>query len=74
MLVVEMMDHRLASLTDPSPAPRQAGLSKQRPVDRQGIEPGHVPVCVGSFDIELVGLTEHGSTIADARNPVQRVF
>lgn len=74
LLAVEVMDHRLAPLTDPSPAPRQAGLSKQRPLDRQGIEPGHVPACVGSFDIEMVGLTEHGSSIADAPNPVQRVF
>ncbi len=73
-LMFEVMDHRLAFATDPAPAPREAGFSKQRPVDRERVEPRHVPVCVGSLDIEMVGLTKHGMRIAYAQNLVQREF
>ncbi len=55
-----------------SPASDQAGLSKQRLRDRHGIEPRHVFRGIRSFDIELVGLSEHAEEIAERKEDVQR--
>jgi hypothetical protein len=68
----KMLDLHLALRSDPAPAACQANLAKQIGLDRHGIEARHVASFVGAFNIELVGLNEHGSIIARSPIFVQR--
>lgn len=68
----EMLDLHLAVRSDPAPAAGQTDLAEQIRLDRHGIEASHVPGLIRTFDIELVGLTEHGSIIARPPFYVQR--
>ena len=54
------MNHGLARSAYSTPSPDQAGLSKQR--------------FGGSFDVELVGLSEHAEKIVERKENVQRQF
>lgn len=62
----------LASFADPPPSPGQASLSEHRRPDLHGIVPRHVLGWIRSFDIELVGLRNHGGMIVTQRRYVQR--
>lgn len=68
----KMLDLHLAMRTDPAPAACQAYLAEQIRLDRHGIEASHVAGFVRAFDIEVVGLSEHGSIIARPPIFVQR--
>lgn len=67
----KMLNLHLALCSDPAPATCQADLAKQIGLDRHGIEASHVAGFVRAFDIELVGLNEHGSIIARPPSFVQ---
>lgn len=61
--VVKVMGHRLSRGADPAPAARQTRSSKQRPLNRHGIEASHVCARIRSLDIEMIGLIKHGTTM-----------
>ena len=68
-LVIEgMLDHATAR-SNASPAADEAGLAKQRFLDRQRIEPGHVLARVMPFDIEPIVLRDH-----DEQNRAVRIL
>lgn len=71
---LEMVDQNLPRRPDPAPAARQACFAKQIRFDRQRIEASHVSGAVGSLDVKLVALGDHGEMIACESEGVQRVF
>jgi hypothetical protein len=68
----EMLDLHLPLRSDPAPTACQTNFAEQVGLDRHGIEASHVASLIRAFDIELVGLTEHGSIIARSPSFVQR--
>lgn len=68
----KMLDLHLALRSDPAPAACQADFAEQISLYRHGIESSHVAGFVPTFDIELVGLSEHGSILARPPIFVQR--
>jgi len=68
----KMLDLHLAVRSDPTPAACQADLAEQIRLDCHGIEASHVASFVCTFDIEVVGLNEHGSIFARSPIFVQR--
>lgn len=69
---IKVMHHRLSPGADASPAACQTRCAEQSRLDRKRIEARHVLCRVGAFDIEMIGLSEHGTRIADRRIQVQR--
>lgn len=63
-LAGEMLDLHMALDSDPAPTARQADFAEQTRLNRQGIETSHVGGFVCTFDVELIGLNEHGSLLA----------
>lgn len=72
LFLVEVMYHGLSGRSDASPSPCQAGRAEQRCFDRERIEARHIFRRVRSFDVELIGLSEHGGRIACSSFCVQR--
>lgn len=70
----EMVAHRLALCSDPSPTPCQACCPKQVGLDGHRIKAGHVFRDVCPLDVEAVGLCDHAGMILSPRLPVQREF
>lgn len=68
----EMMLPPLAGGADTAPSADETGLAEQGGLDRHGIVAGHILRGVRAFDIELVGLRDHGGRIAESRLDVQR--
>lgn len=68
----EMMDHRLTLCANAPPFPEQANIAEEVRFDRHGIVARHVLRYIGAFDIEVIGLCDHETRIADPRNRVQR--
>jgi hypothetical protein len=68
-LVVERMLHCSAHRPDAPPASHEPRLPEQRFFDRQRIEPRHVAARVSAFDIELIGLRDHGDQNRASRLP-----
>lgn len=71
LLLIEDVHHLLAARSDASPASHQRHLSKQRRLDGERVEPGHVPLRLNAFDIKVIGLNDHASTIARLDSGVQ---
>ena len=71
-LLLEVMNLELASGSDASPAPHKTGLSEEGRFDRHGIEARHVFFSIRAFDIEVIGLGDHGERIAQSGPCVQR--
>jgi hypothetical protein len=63
------MLHRLARRPDAPPASHEPRLTEQRFLDRQRIEPRHVAARISAFDIELIGLRDHGEQNRASRLP-----
>jgi len=72
LLPFEDMVLFLPTPADPSPSPRQAGLSKQRLPNLYGVVARHVLRRIRSFDIEVVGLHSHVGIIVKRDGDVQR--
>ncbi len=68
-LIVERVLHRSARRPDASPASHEPRLAEQRFLDRQRIEPRHVAARVSAFDIQLIGLRDHGEQNRASRLP-----
>jgi hypothetical protein len=62
----------LPSAANPSPRPEQRYFSKQRLLDRQGIEPSHVSGPVDASNMNMIRLLAHGQRIAHQGDHVQR--
>ncbi len=74
LLSPAMMNHPLSHCPDPSPAPRQARISKQVRLDRYRIEAGDVFRLGGPLEVKMVALDDHAQIIAFPETHVQRVF
>ena len=72
LLLLEVMNLELASGSDASPTPHKTGLSEEGRFDRHGIEARHVVLGIRAFDIEVIGLCDHGEKIAQSGPCVQR--
>jgi hypothetical protein len=68
-LIVERVLHRSARRPDATPPSHKPRLPEQRFLDRQRIEPRHVAARVAAFDIELIGLRDHGEQNRASRLP-----
>lgn len=69
--LIEDVYDPLAARSDASPASHQRHLSKQRRLYGERVEPGHVPLRLNAFDIKVIGLNDHASTIARLDSGVQ---
>lgn len=74
LLPLEMMDQNLPCRPNTPPPSCQARFPEQVWFDGHRIETGHVFGAVGSLDIKLVALGDHGDMIAWRSQIVQRVF
>lgn len=63
-----------AALSDPAPSARQAGLAEKRFGNLHCIVARHVPSRISTFDMKLIGLSDHIETIAFSGSSVQREF
>lgn len=72
LFVAEMMDYHLTSRSNAAPLAKQANIPEQVWLNRHRIVASHVSRCIGTFDVEVVGLRDHETRIADPGGCVQR--
>jgi hypothetical protein len=66
------IDALLSTCANPSPGPEEGYFSEQGPLNRQGVEAGHVPGPVNASNVNMIRLLAHGQRIAHHEDSVQR--
>jgi hypothetical protein len=74
ILALEMMDERLSGRADPAPPAREARLAKQGLGNLHGIIASHVLRWVRPLGVEMVGLLDHGTRVAQSTRQSNETF